>query len=107
MIELASGGKRNMFDRILLPLDISEMPEIVVPYAEELAGKFASEIILHSHFPPALFQACSTTSSGKAIVLPLSISNSGNIVAFEINVSIADSYTIDFYQNLSAHNEIE
>ena len=36
-----------MFDRILLPLDISEMPEIVVPYAEELAGKFASEIILY------------------------------------------------------------
>ena len=36
-----------MFERILLPLDISEMPEIVVPYAEELAGKFASEIILY------------------------------------------------------------
>jgi nucleotide-binding universal stress UspA family protein len=36
-----------MFDRILLPLDISEMPEIVIPYAEELAGKFASEIILY------------------------------------------------------------
>jgi len=39
--------EKNMFDRILLPLDISEMPEIVVPYAEELAGKFASEIILY------------------------------------------------------------
>ena len=36
-----------MFDRILLPLDISEIPEIVIPYAEELAGKFASEIILY------------------------------------------------------------
>ena len=35
-----------MFDRILLPLDISEMPEIVIPYAEELAGKFASEMVV-------------------------------------------------------------
>jgi nucleotide-binding universal stress UspA family protein len=36
-----------MFERILLPLDVSEMPEIVVPYAQELANKFASEIILY------------------------------------------------------------
>ena len=36
-----------MFDRILLPLDISEMPEIIIPYAEELAGKFGSELILY------------------------------------------------------------
>jgi nucleotide-binding universal stress UspA family protein len=36
-----------MFERILLPLNVSEMPEIVVPYAQELATKFASEIILY------------------------------------------------------------
>jgi len=38
---------KNAFERILLPLDISETPEIIVPYAEELAGKFGSEIILY------------------------------------------------------------
>jgi len=36
-----------MFERILLPLDVSELPEIVIPYAQELATKFASEIILY------------------------------------------------------------
>jgi len=39
--------EKKMFDRILLPMDISEMPEIIVPYAEELAGKFGSELILY------------------------------------------------------------
>jgi len=36
-----------MFEKILLPLDLSEASEIVVPYAEELAGKLGSEIILY------------------------------------------------------------
>ena len=36
-----------MFEKILLPLDISEASEIVVPYAEELAGKYGSEIIIY------------------------------------------------------------
>ena len=36
-----------MFERILLPLDFSEASEIAIPYAEELAGKLESEIILH------------------------------------------------------------
>ena len=36
-----------MFDRILVPLDISETSEIVIPYASELAGKFGSELILY------------------------------------------------------------
>jgi nucleotide-binding universal stress UspA family protein len=46
-----------MFEKILLPVDFSEASEIVVPYAEELAGKLGSEIILHyvraqEHFHP-------------------------------------------------------
>ena len=36
-----------MFEKILLPLDISEASEIAIPYAEELAGKLGSEIILY------------------------------------------------------------
>jgi nucleotide-binding universal stress UspA family protein len=36
-----------MFERILLPLDFSEASEIAIPYAEELAGKLGSEIIMH------------------------------------------------------------
>jgi len=36
-----------MFEKILVPLDFSEASEIVVPYAEELAGKLGSEIILY------------------------------------------------------------
>lgn len=36
-----------MFDRILLPLDGSELAEISIPYGEELAGKFSSELILY------------------------------------------------------------
>jgi nucleotide-binding universal stress UspA family protein len=41
-----------MFEKILLPLDISEASEIVVPYASELAGKFDSELILYYVRPP-------------------------------------------------------
>jgi nucleotide-binding universal stress UspA family protein len=41
-----------MFDKILLPLDISETSEIVIPYASELAGKFGSELILYYVRPP-------------------------------------------------------
>ena len=36
-----------MFERILLPLDGSELAEMSIPYAEELAGSFNSEIILY------------------------------------------------------------
>jgi nucleotide-binding universal stress UspA family protein len=35
-----------MFERILLPLDGSEVAEAVLPYAEELAGKLGSEVVL-------------------------------------------------------------
>jgi nucleotide-binding universal stress UspA family protein len=39
-----------MFEKILLPLDGSELAEIALPYAEELAKAFGSEIILyHAH----------------------------------------------------------
>jgi nucleotide-binding universal stress UspA family protein len=41
-----------MFDRILLPLDGSELAEISIPYGEELAADFGSELILyHSRAP--------------------------------------------------------
>jgi nucleotide-binding universal stress UspA family protein len=35
-----------MFDRILLPLDGSEVAEMVLPYGEELAGRLGSELVL-------------------------------------------------------------
>jgi nucleotide-binding universal stress UspA family protein len=39
-----------MFERILLPLDGSESSEIAVPYAEELARAFGSDLVLyHTH----------------------------------------------------------
>jgi nucleotide-binding universal stress UspA family protein len=37
-----------MFERILLPLDGSELAEIALPYAEELASKFGSELVLYN-----------------------------------------------------------
>ena len=41
-----------MFDRILLPLDGSELAEISIPYGEEFAADFGSELILyHSRAP--------------------------------------------------------
>lgn len=41
-----------MFDRILLPLDGTELAEIAIPYGEELATDFGSELILyHSRAP--------------------------------------------------------
>jgi nucleotide-binding universal stress UspA family protein len=41
-----------MFDRILLPLDGSELAEISIPYGAELAADFGSELILyHSRAP--------------------------------------------------------
>jgi len=41
-----------MFERILLPLDGSELAEISIPYGEELAADFGSELILyHSRAP--------------------------------------------------------
>jgi nucleotide-binding universal stress UspA family protein len=36
-----------MFERILLPLDGSELAEISLPYAEELASELGSEVILY------------------------------------------------------------
>ncbi len=36
-----------MFERILIPLDGSEMAEMALPYGEELASKLGSEIILY------------------------------------------------------------
>ena len=36
-----------MFERILMPLDGSELAEISLPYGEELAAKLGSEIILY------------------------------------------------------------
>jgi nucleotide-binding universal stress UspA family protein len=36
-----------MFEKILLPLDGSELSELTIPYAEELAGKLGSEVILY------------------------------------------------------------
>jgi len=36
-----------MFEKILLPLDGSELSEIIIPYGEELASKFGSELILY------------------------------------------------------------
>jgi nucleotide-binding universal stress UspA family protein len=42
----------NMFERILLPLDGSELAETVLPYGEELARRLGSELILfHVHAP--------------------------------------------------------
>jgi nucleotide-binding universal stress UspA family protein len=36
-----------MFERILIPLDAIRTSEISLPYAEELATKFGSELILY------------------------------------------------------------
>jgi nucleotide-binding universal stress UspA family protein len=36
-----------MFERILLPLDGSELSEMAIPYGEELASKLGSELILY------------------------------------------------------------
>jgi nucleotide-binding universal stress UspA family protein len=45
-------GGPNMFERILLPLDGSEIAEIALPYGEELARRLGSEVILyHTHGP--------------------------------------------------------
>ena len=41
-----------MFERILLPLDGSEIAETAIPYGEELARRLGSEIVLyHTHGP--------------------------------------------------------
>ncbi len=37
-----------MFERILIPLDGSELGELALPYAEELTGTFNSEVELVS-----------------------------------------------------------
>jgi nucleotide-binding universal stress UspA family protein len=36
----------EMYERLLVPLDGSELAEVAIPYAEELAGKFGSKVIL-------------------------------------------------------------
>ena len=41
-----------MFKRILLPLDGSQLAELAIPYAEELAGRLGSEVILFHACPP-------------------------------------------------------
>ena len=44
---ILTNKERNMFERILLPLDGSELAETAIPYGEELAGRLGSEIILY------------------------------------------------------------
>jgi hypothetical protein len=40
-------NRENMFGRILLPLDGSEVAEMAIPYAKEFAGRLGSEIVLY------------------------------------------------------------
>ncbi len=40
------GGKSLMFEQILVPLDGSDLAETVLPYVEELAKKFGSQLVL-------------------------------------------------------------
>jgi nucleotide-binding universal stress UspA family protein len=42
-----------MYEKMLVPLDGSKVAEMVVPYAEEVAAKLSSQIILVSVFEPA------------------------------------------------------
>ena len=37
-----------MYEKILVPLDVSKLAEVALPYAEELAGRLGSEITLVS-----------------------------------------------------------
>jgi nucleotide-binding universal stress UspA family protein len=41
-----------MFEKILIPLDGSELAEVVIPYARELAGRMGSEVFLLHACPP-------------------------------------------------------
>lgn len=41
-----------MYERIMVPLDGSNAAEMVLPYAEEMATKFNSELALVSEAPP-------------------------------------------------------
>ena len=43
---MAGIGKREMYEKILVPLDGSELAEVALPYTEELAGQLGSEITL-------------------------------------------------------------
>jgi nucleotide-binding universal stress UspA family protein len=46
-----------MFQKLLLPLDGSDIAEIALPYGEEIAGKLDSELVLyHVHSPEHLVQ---------------------------------------------------
>jgi len=47
-----------MFETILVPLDGSKLSEIVLPYAQELAGALGSEVVLVSVCEPAEDQYC-------------------------------------------------
>ncbi len=47
-----------MFEKILLPLDGSELAEIALPYGEELAGRLGSEVILFHVCKPEHQQYC-------------------------------------------------
>ena len=41
-----------MFERILLPLDGSEIAEMAIPYGEELARRLGSEVVLYHTYGP-------------------------------------------------------
>ena len=46
-----------MYERIMVPLDGSNAAEMVLPYAEEMATKFKSEIALVSVAEPTLAES--------------------------------------------------
>ena len=45
-----------MFEKVVVPLDGSRLAEVALPYAEELAGKMDSEVVLLSVLPVAWLQ---------------------------------------------------
>ena len=42
---------QTMYEKVIVPLDGSPMAEVALPYAEEIAGKMGSNIILLSVLP--------------------------------------------------------
>lgn len=52
-----------MFEKVLVPLDGSEVAEVALPWAEELAGRLGSELTLVHVYEPIQFGVRTTTAS--------------------------------------------
>ena len=106
-----------MYDKILLPLDGSELAEMALPYARELADKFGSELIvmrvLHplpvvSDFGAAVYEAAMVAEEKMAEQYILNTKQSLQKAGYLVQaLTVQDLNVAEAILNLAAQEKVD